>query len=138
MTHSAWAGALVLAVGSVLTYASVHGLIPILMSHCIFISSQVAHLRRSKKTMTRNGKALLPEPLGELGHNRSNPIRKISTLGKKGRKYPVRLQDQDIKQGKISCLILLQQQWIQSRTIQQRVPQKASDKRVLNTSQQWI
>jgi hypothetical protein len=41
MTHSAWAGALVLAVGSVPTYASVHGSISILRLLRIFISSQL-------------------------------------------------------------------------------------------------
>jgi hypothetical protein len=43
MMHSAWAGALVLAVGSVPTYASVHGSISILRLLRIFISSHHIH-----------------------------------------------------------------------------------------------
>jgi hypothetical protein len=42
---------------------------------------------RSRQTKAR--KAFLPEPLGELGDNRPNPIRKVCTLGKKIRKDPV-------------------------------------------------
>jgi len=38
---------------------------------------KVAHPRRSRKTKTRNRKAVLPEPLGEPGQNRPNPIRKV-------------------------------------------------------------
>ncbi len=66
-----------------------------------------------------------------------NSIRKVWTLGEKGRKDPIRIQNQGIEQRKISCLISLQQQWIQSRTIQQGVPQETSDKRVLSIHQQW-
>jgi hypothetical protein len=38
---------------------------------------RVAHPGRSRKVETRNRKALLSEPLGELGHNRPNSIRKV-------------------------------------------------------------
>ena len=38
---------------------------------------RVAHPGRSRKVETRNRKALLSEPLGELGHNRANSIRKV-------------------------------------------------------------
>jgi len=38
---------------------------------------RVAHPRRSRKAKTRNRKAVLPEPLGEPGQNRPDPIRKV-------------------------------------------------------------
>ncbi len=38
---------------------------------------RVAHPRGSRKAETRSRKTLLPEPLGEPGHNRPNPIRKV-------------------------------------------------------------
>jgi hypothetical protein len=50
---------------------------------------RVAHPGRSRKAKTRNRKALLSECLGEPGHNRPNSIKKVLTLGKKGRKDPI-------------------------------------------------